>query len=546
MADGSQTIRMSQEGSLSAKLANLEKGKACLNCRRRKVKCDGRRPICTPCSKFLRGGLHDCEYTDTGPTQAQVLEEKISILESRIQEMESPFQAGSSVGLHNPYYPGQGHSTHPSLEGTRPRTPGVIFSNPTMPAERSGPESIALARTLILSFGANSSSFGLFFLDPRLFDPLFQEHGSHRSQGPSAALLDTVCLWGAHLQPNIEPETAMHESRFLAAALHSVSTGLTNAYTPGAILQVLQAHILLAAYLFRVGRAVEGRYHAGVAVSIVMAAGLWRIRSGRNLSMAVGNVSSSLNPLDELTPAVTGLEEGQRIDAFWSVVVLNAIWCQDPGIALAPPSLEYGIVDTPWPLEKEQYSGDARALPEQSARTIAKFIGDSDQTNHPQSTNVSALFAKAAIIYEQAVRKQGNLQVLNQVLEKITRIVERVDVNPRTLLLHSLVHAGSIALHAQSSRTKSMAAASAIVRLVRTAGVTGYRDACLGTIWSSACDIFLLALPSDPRNRAWHEGVEALLSALEALKRQGCTLATLESLKTRYAVIVQTHRRRGG
>ncbi|KAJ7060881.1 hypothetical protein C8F01DRAFT_1141166 [Mycena amicta] len=585
---------MNQETS---KLVHLEKGKACFNCRRRKVKCDARRPICTPCSKFLRGGLHDCEYTERGPAQSQMLEEKISILQSRIQEMENPMQQRSSVGLHSPYYPEQSrqrsvspdrlrlfsssppplHYAGPSIGNSGSLVPPLPLPHPShrfiVSTWQAGPVSIALARNLIASFSTHLSSLGVFFLNPHLFDPLVDGRGIHPTQIASPALLDAVCLWGAHLHSSpLVGEPISTESNLLTTALRSASTSLTHAHTPAAILQALQAHVLLSVYLFRAGRGVEASYHAGLAVSIVMGAGLWRIRSGRNTSSAQMSVHGTATIIEELTPVVSPAEEGGRIDAFWAVVALNASWIRIPNMPLTPPSLEHALVDTPWPVEKAGYAENSRILPERSTRTIVKFLtneGASSPYHNSPSENISlpAMYAKATIVYEQAVRAghgsslaaqsqfrstpAAHWQALEEVIERLRSILQHVNVNPRTLLVHSLVQAASIALHltpARSARRKAVEAASEMVRLVGAGGVvggTGYLDAVFGTLWSSACDVFLSEMTSQPQNRGYRESIETLLAAMEVLKRQGCRMVELpmDGARARYAAT--TTRKRG-
>jgi hypothetical protein len=72
----------------------LQRGSACLSCRKRKMKCDGSRPICQQCNRANRAA--DCEYDDgKTKTRTQVLQEKIHRLEARIRQLEGP-QGGSS------------------------------------------------------------------------------------------------------------------------------------------------------------------------------------------------------------------------------------------------------------------------------------------------------------------------------------------------------------------------------------------------------------------------------------------------------------------
>ncbi|KAK4054135.1 hypothetical protein OIV83_001160 [Microbotryomycetes sp. JL201] len=80
---------------------SIERGKACLPCRTRKLKCDGVRPACSACVKRRRhdtvnvtaddpAGL-DCVYEDREPGEKvrRVSRKQIQTLESRITELEA-------------------------------------------------------------------------------------------------------------------------------------------------------------------------------------------------------------------------------------------------------------------------------------------------------------------------------------------------------------------------------------------------------------------------------------------------------------------------
>ncbi|PBK95982.1 hypothetical protein ARMGADRAFT_868612, partial [Armillaria gallica] len=71
----------------SSSKTHLPKGSACMNCRRRKIKCDGLRPVCSPCSSS--DAFRDCEYVERGTrSKTQAIEAQITVHENRIQELE--------------------------------------------------------------------------------------------------------------------------------------------------------------------------------------------------------------------------------------------------------------------------------------------------------------------------------------------------------------------------------------------------------------------------------------------------------------------------
>src|ERR1700733_236573 len=82
----------------SCYFTTLEFVSLCLHCLQ---KCDGQKPACGTCIRS--GKREDCEYADGhGPTTTQLLEEDISRLQERIDELENP-DDGSTLKLFHPY-----------------------------------------------------------------------------------------------------------------------------------------------------------------------------------------------------------------------------------------------------------------------------------------------------------------------------------------------------------------------------------------------------------------------------------------------------------
>jgi hypothetical protein len=84
-----------------------------------KQKCDAARPVCGQCD---RGGRsEDCEYViGQERSTVQILEDNISRLEARIQELQNPDVAQTMpVNLHQPYV----------VNGTGQAKPTVTPSN---------------------------------------------------------------------------------------------------------------------------------------------------------------------------------------------------------------------------------------------------------------------------------------------------------------------------------------------------------------------------------------------------------------------------------
>ncbi|KAJ6557811.1 hypothetical protein B0H19DRAFT_1376394 [Mycena capillaripes] len=561
---------MDPEPSSRRRRQQLNKGKACFNCRRRKVKCDAKKPICTPCARSTGGGFYDCEFIGMGFRQSEILEEQISILEARIQEFEQPKGQRTSVALHNPYQPSHDRgSSSPSSNGfvssgsasspsTSHHSPNLIHEVCSLLnidglalTQCTKPRSLDFSLTLIRSFLLHASHIG-FFLGPQLFEVL--SSGAPRMVSP--ALLDVIYLWGAHLSSS--DIFSVHESKFLSDALRSTATGLSNRHSSNAIIHTIQAEVLLAQYFFRNSRILEGKYHASAAVSITLSSGLHKIRSTDVRDSTRSTVSS-------LPPATTALEEGERINVFWAVLTLNNCWFTADG---SPRDLSYAFVDTPWPLDIEAYSEHSHLLPFQSSATIENFLA-----NFPDSgTSLSALYAKASVLFEQASRLAarftenagfGNpdtlcaeFSTLDAVIESFRRTLpplEQDNTNSLLLVIHTLAHVATIQLHNPFTlksgvlRMRAGSAAKAVVGLVRQTNLRAfeYIDAIVGTLWTAACQVFITELSRAQYSQGGgtnvhqlSEAVETLLEAMSVFSR-GCRMIELQltAMQQNYAAV---------
>lgn len=163
--------------------------------------------------------------------------------------------------------------------------------------------------------------------------------------------MSTVYLWGIHISRSDFYRN--HESTFLSRALQHTANALSGNH-PQKVLHALQSEILLAYYFFRNGRFLEGKYHSSAAASLAISCGLNKIRSASNSAPnpdLVGNQSFTL-PIPRDT-----IEEGERINGFWTVFILDKCW----SVALGSPSNltdseTLGTrIDTPWPLNPRDY-----------------------------------------------------------------------------------------------------------------------------------------------------------------------------------------------
>jgi hypothetical protein len=204
-------------------------------------------------------------------------------------------------------------------------------------------------------FLSHATEFG-FFLNPKRFreNALRIAPFGHHSR-PAPSVLSAAYLWGAHLSHS---ESLLgQEHTFMTRALQHAATDPLGSH-PDTILHTLQAEILLAYYLLRIGRFLEAKTHTASAVSIAVSAGLHRIRAPVYTRYTTGLAADPTMSVS-LPPPQDTIEEGERINGFWSVLMLHKYIM----IALEPTMSVCGTleapgmhIDTPWPMDVNDYS----------------------------------------------------------------------------------------------------------------------------------------------------------------------------------------------
>ncbi|KDQ62156.1 hypothetical protein JAAARDRAFT_148837 [Jaapia argillacea MUCL 33604] len=451
----------------------LRRGQACLDCRKRKMKCDGARPYCGPCVRGNR--QEDCEYADgPGRTRTELLEDSVALLQARIQELERPAETTPSMTLHDPHasyrnrQPNAGGSTGMNL-GTTSRLPssspqihrdfppqfrggpspapgissGPFFGAPTFSSQGNTPRltpyqgrgaSAPLPRPapswweaeeppadiiqlLFNIFLPRGSQFGWFLSTRRFLDSALQPLPLWHPSRPLPVLLSVIYLMGIHFSGS--PELAAREPLLLARVQSQLNSASVSGGGNGGVrhhpkrdMHMLQAELILAYYFFRNGRVVEGRYHVNAAVSLAFACKLNKVRSEADVQVAfgIGGLGTGL------PPPVDEVEEGERINAFWQVFVLDRVWSAVMGSSafISDEEMLLTDVDTPWPLERDVYQpGVLSPDRPKSSRTLAKFLNDPASEDTVEGFSITAMVIKSAILYEQATQVANRYKASN-------------------------------------------------------------------------------------------------------------------------------------
>ncbi|KAG6902187.1 hypothetical protein C0995_003283 [Termitomyces sp. Mi166 len=339
---------------------------------------------------------------------------------------------------------------------------------------------------------------------------------------PAPAVLSAVYLWGVHLSQS--EALLQQEQSFILRALQHAVTGMFGSH-PDIILHTLQAEVLLSYYLLRVGRFIEAKCHTATAVSLAFGAGLHKTRSVHLTVPPTLGLSSDI-PFS-LPPPHDNVEEGERIDGFWTVMVLHKYITVvlEPSTSICGTSEALGIqVDTPWPLDISDYSGglgpDVRGND-----TIRNFWINTVETGHG-GQSITAHNAKAAILFHRSAQLAGQwmptdlmldmqpreyssyvgtLQLVHQFIKTfcacLPPLIELDIKNPlarKLILIHALADAATIKLHLNffydnsPSRQYCLAAARRIVTSGGHNILEGrHMNPIMDTLLMTACHVFI-------------------------------------------------------
>ncbi|KAJ7042034.1 hypothetical protein C8F04DRAFT_1297454 [Mycena alexandri] len=467
---------------------SLPKGSACMDCRRRKIRCDAARPICGPCSRAER--FEDCEYEGGEVSGVHKLEESILQVRARIMNLENPGVFPPQASLKTPH-----SSSRMNMQ------PGSASSHRSQ--SRSSSTSAINPQTLTLALDAiapYAHEIGFFLNQKRFRNACLRMRGDQ--EDPPVALLNSVCLWAACLSSS--GSFASHENNLLSQALTMAPTILSSTHRLK-IIYGIQTEVLLCQYFLYKGRLVEAHYHLSVAVSHVVLGGFSSIRSSRGSRSSRSAISI---PHDRI-------EEGEIIIGFWTVYSLDKIWSS----VLNFPSnfsAESDNVDTPWPLEMEEYEGNQLPQQLQSYNTVQRFIDDAPSDTDGFSG--LAILAKSAILLDRAtaVSKQWRANMTpaetTAFLKPFTKLNNRIQkfrdrlpplspsassAKPRIILAHTIAHVAAIQLNRPFIAVNPpchelcLAACRSIVWIVRTGGLRDIPsiNPIIGTVWTMTVQI---------------------------------------------------------
>ncbi|KAF8126696.1 hypothetical protein EV363DRAFT_1347131 [Boletus edulis] len=469
--------------------SHLQRGKACLSCRRRKMKCDGTKPVCTPCLRGERA--EDCEYTD-GQRRPRMLtlEEDIVRLRTRVQELENPGDVIPGVELHAPYAvagpsmtrsTSMGHAQHAPVpvayhQAGSSRSHAIPRADPVR-VDSEAAANVIRALSVIAPYAAE---IGLFLNLDRL-----RVQGAHILP----ALQRALTLWSVHITSTSQEnhaQTLQRTEALTSNLLAQAQTQLASALSivdsepdPAIFLHVIQTGVLLAYYMQRIGQVVGARYYASGTWALAM---MLKLHQSPYLSLGSGGGGSpslgrsglrdpthgSTIPCPfafagcaTLAPAVDGIEAEERVRAFWTVYALDR-WFSALGQGSSQPLImDENAMTVPWP--------DIGAMNE--ARNVARHLLNNPSPDFMRDSP-SAMHAKASVLLGEAVAVAASIAGDHAIGQSPAF---RVRFGTLDTLLQRCMNAAMMVATGPRSQTQAQTQALVTVHLVALAHVTLHR-----------------------------------------------------------------------
>ncbi|GJE89983.1 fungal specific transcription factor domain-containing protein [Phanerochaete sordida] len=507
----------------------LQRGKACLRCRKRKMKCDGAKPACQQCAKAKKSDA--CEYDDgKGKTRTQLMREHIARLELRIKELEtSDNKTSPPVTLFDP------HAVSPYLSESSSSSshdsPGAFSLSASaspvpFPLDADTPSwedqwgslnefaasqiagaftpdepPLELAQMLLEIFLPHRHQCGLDVHVGRLRESLNRPQPERRHP----VLMNAIYLWACYMsRPG---NLSDHESLYLARALAALTDAIAN---PDKVIDLIQAQCILSYYFLSNGRLLEGSYHASSAASLAIQWGLHQIGSA---DVTPSSVLSDWDASFRLDPPADAIEQGERVLTFWQVYNLDRCW----SVALQRPSIipdskhPRTAILTPWPQRMEEYEAGELDVGSGSPIITAFFMHQAQATALVGGFSSAALHVKASALFEGSQKLSSswnprlpsstnfseNFRAFDSTISRFIStlpLLHAPDNKYTMLLVHSLAHTSMVRLHQpfiaddQMSRDKSLRAARSVVVVVKHIAEADYDylDPLIGTCWMTA------------------------------------------------------------
>ncbi|VDB94156.1 unnamed protein product [Peniophora sp. CBMAI 1063] len=480
----------------------LPKGKACVTCRLRKIKCDGARPVCTQCREAQRA--EDCEYVAVrAPSSTHALEKRVAALRARVKDLQTQHTSGSS-NLAPP---------HASPQASVPLTGGSGTSGAT--SEPITSPSVDLSREetelLIRLFFAQNQP--LWFLDSNFFRSSLGLESTGASAASSTLLLAMGAATASHPQAS-----SFNEPALTGLALSRIGSTHNDSAHP---MHAIQAHVLLGAHLLRAGRFTQGLSLLSDGLSFALALGLHRPEPDSLLT--------TFRPPRPILPTPNPISAGEHVRGFWTIFVLERLWAMALGtVTRARLTADGGrdggmIVNTLWPED---------ATAHQNARDTLSFLRQSGPIA-ADGNSALTLSVKATLLLErsyevasQMAEDSPDAHALDERINSFaTALGPPLFASRDNLLAHILLRGATLQLHSRipgdpraMSAARALAAMAPVLRPDQNDAL-GMLEPAIGIVIPAACRALIAAMLADTSGTPTDvDPAQVPMAALEALQ----------------------------
>ncbi|KIO32537.1 hypothetical protein M407DRAFT_4490 [Tulasnella calospora MUT 4182] len=375
----------------------LGKGRACLKCRARKMRCDGKHPTCSSCLRANR----ECVYEEER-SRTQKLLDKIDQLEGKLSELQSAAN-GSSPATSNKSceFLGFGQEVAAGPPARAHADSGITFPGVFALPQDAGSDAFYLGGDSAQKIDFSGDWWWADHPPPAIRKFLLEVCLSQRARPalhmhvgrffdslssaspPLPSLLNAMYLLGCNLS-NV-PLLASLEQLYLERARKCMAGELPRAHLN--YVQWIQASCLVTYYLTRSGRFLEARHELSGASNLVVSCNLHKITSSKwhataqplgppgsasmspksNLQMPSPKEAAFVGP-PYLPPPNDAIELGERIGAFWMTYLLDHVTSLVCGL---PPNRFFEAeTETVWPRPFDEHETGLRSNPDASVSSL--------------------------------------------------------------------------------------------------------------------------------------------------------------------------------
>ncbi|KAF8608227.1 hypothetical protein BDV93DRAFT_245111 [Ceratobasidium sp. AG-I] len=395
---------------------------ACLVCRKRKLKCDAKKPECNECIVTNRKCLYEDESYRSRTHQ---LKDRIKELEAKIRAAEQgiPFSretlgsASSSSGVHSSHTSGS-PKTPPASYQTQPLPPDfTIDGSPSWSAELMFPSTKTITpdsfeptfnvyeppkakeqeapppdvtRSLLAIFVLRQAQCGFELHMGRVIASLCP--GAPEPIVP--ALFSAMLLLACHFSQG--ENLKAWEGRLLERTKEEINDNITRAHGEGEgkynAAHHLQAMCLLAHYYLFKGRLLEGCIHSSNAARFAVTLGFHQLNSRVVQPVAPANQYRSIIGVQRWQPS-DAIELGEAINLWWVCTTLDFGAATLNGL---PLSVDVSDITTVWPRPIDDFE-DSSTLPDDNY-SVAALLDPDLPLSDISHDNFKYMMAKASIV----------------------------------------------------------------------------------------------------------------------------------------------------